>query len=368
MPSSIPPSLTSTSVAPTATSTRVPPTATPADVPPSPTSTPEPEPPTPAPTQTTSEVAVIPGQLCPPLVHDAYVVTGPDGRSYPTWHPPVDPRYGCFFGHEHGADPRTSNADNTLPAFGYAAALMGMNEPHVGFKVFSVNAGTVTDGLTATGDFRIVFHMGTSGVGRFTERFHSVEYDYVARDGSGRFARVYGMADTGDTGQNGSTCDAPRRGARDFSTLGCRDPYEIWNGITFQIHHPDDSYADIMHTRATLSFAAAAFDPVLTRDPANNGNVIYTQNYRGDPNGRTGVDPRSPDAFYQGCRREIYTGPNYFNNAWQTTVYYTDPHGHVQPGPGPGLIRQEIGAVQQSSNDAFKYRQDFCGNGVRPPN
>src|SRR5262245_30331322 len=65
------------------------------------------------------------GELCPAWVHARYVTTGPDGKQYPTWHPPIDPEFGCLFGHEHGADPRTSHADASMPAFGYAAALMG---------------------------------------------------------------------------------------------------------------------------------------------------------------------------------------------------------------------------------------------------
>ena len=39
---------------------------------------------------------------------------------------------------------------------------------------------------SAQADYRIVFHMGTGGVKRYTERMHSLEYDYVARDGTGR--------------------------------------------------------------------------------------------------------------------------------------------------------------------------------------
>lgn len=39
-------------------------------------------------------------------IHDSYSVVGPDGKRYPTWHPPVDPATGCKFGHEHGRDPK----------------------------------------------------------------------------------------------------------------------------------------------------------------------------------------------------------------------------------------------------------------------
>ncbi len=45
---------------------------------------------------------------CTKAIHDAYSVIGPDGKRYPTWHPPVDPKTGCSFGHEHGRDPSKS--------------------------------------------------------------------------------------------------------------------------------------------------------------------------------------------------------------------------------------------------------------------
>jgi len=49
---------------------------------------------------------------CSQELHDSYSVIGPDGRRYPTWHPPevTNPATGkkCSFGHEHGRDPRKS--------------------------------------------------------------------------------------------------------------------------------------------------------------------------------------------------------------------------------------------------------------------
>ncbi len=50
---------------------------------------------------------------CSAELHESFAVVGPDGRRYPTWHPPVvlDPATGeeCTFGHEHGSDPRGSD-------------------------------------------------------------------------------------------------------------------------------------------------------------------------------------------------------------------------------------------------------------------
>ena len=45
---------------------------------------------------------------CSKDVHDSYFVVGPDGKKYPTWHPPRDPATGCWFGHEHGDNPAGS--------------------------------------------------------------------------------------------------------------------------------------------------------------------------------------------------------------------------------------------------------------------
>ncbi len=50
--------------------------------------------------------------ICSKIAHDSYFVVGPDGKKYPTWHPPIvtDPTTGklCSFGHEHGRDPSKS--------------------------------------------------------------------------------------------------------------------------------------------------------------------------------------------------------------------------------------------------------------------
>lgn len=48
----------------------------------------------------------MPGRFdtCTKEQHDSFFVIGPDGKKYPTWHPPLGPG-GCKFGHEHGRDP-----------------------------------------------------------------------------------------------------------------------------------------------------------------------------------------------------------------------------------------------------------------------
>ena len=320
-------------------------------------------PPGPLAAQSDPEAAVpigVAGEKCPDALHDAITAVGPDGKQYPTWHPPVH-ESGCYFGHEHGADPQTSNANASMPPFGYVGAQIGDIEPHEGYKVFVVNRGSQFEDKFALGDTRVVFHMGTSRIGRYGNRFHSVMFDAVRPDG--RRVSLQGMADTG--GAAGSTCDRPRRGGRDFSTVGCDDPYEIWT-VRFQVTHPDDPFDGVDRSRAAIVAAVAAFDPVTTRVPGDDQRVLYTEVYR---NGAQALNPTSPEASYRGCSREIYDGPVYFNNAGHSTVYWTDAYGRIAPaGEAAGLLRQEISATPRSSFVAFKYRQDFCDPTVRAPN
>ena len=303
--------------------------------------------------------------LCSQALHDSIVVRGPDGNVYPTWHPPIDPATGCSFGHEHGADPRGSLANGSMPPFGYVTAVAGQpTEPHEGFKVFIVHAGTRYEQKVAPADMRLVFHMGTSRIGRYGTRFHSMIFDYVARDGSGRYAHVTGMADTTD--RVGSTCVRPRSGGRDFSTVGCDDPYEIWS-FRFQIVHPDDPpNLGEDQVRFTGAGSVAAFDPITTRDPSDSGRLIYTEQYR---NGIAASDPLSPFAQFRGCQRESYMEATWNNANGRPTVYWTDAAGQVnRGGEAPGLIRQEVGVAPRGKIDVYKYRKDFCAPGVRAPN
>jgi len=380
-PTPLPP--TATAVPPTdtpqPTATEVP-TSTPTQIPPTATTTALPTPtPTAAPTSTATATATatatspVAGQQCPTWVHDQYVTTGPDGKSYPTWHPPVDPVFGCVFGHEHGADPRTSLANNTMPAFGYIGGLIGDNEPHTGFKVFVINNGDPTspNGPAPQADYRVVFHMGSSGVARYSTQYHSAQYDYVARDGSGREAHLMAMVDTGPTSQDGSLCDDPRRGAKDFSTLGCDNDYEIWTKGMISIVDPNGPYgrdANPLQAIASLTFGMAVADPITTRNPLDNTSLIYTETVKTRPDGQPPADPVSTAAYYRGCKRDLYVGPEYFNNANGQAIYYTDVSGVVQPGPGPSTIRQQVSTTSWQGFDEQAAVRDFCDPTVHSPN
>jgi hypothetical protein len=297
-------------------------------------------------------------------VHDAITVEGPDGRPYPTWHGATDPASGCTFGHEHGVDPRSSRADDRLPAFGYVAAVAGMTEPHAGFKVAVVNAGDTVEtnvpDKRSPYSARLVFHMGTGGVARYAARFHSLEYAYA--DAQGRWARVQGLADTGPADGNGSVCDTPRKGFKDFETLGCdfSSPYEIWNFATFKLVHPADPFDGIDQVRFAVLPSIAVFDPITTRDPADNTRLLYTRDAKAGA---------FPGAQFRGCDREAYFGPlHWWNDAARpgaSTVYSTDAHGRIGAGP----LRQEVSLTpRQGQGIVAKKHEPTCGPGLTPGN
>lgn len=122
-------------------------------------------------------------------VHNAYSGVGLFGLTYPAFHPSQDPS-GCFFGHEHGDDPTTSDipeAHNELFGEQVEAAIVagerppGTVEPHNGHKVHvGNNIVQPIGGLTC--DIVMNVHQGTAGAGRLTTATHSMR-QYLACEG-----------------------------------------------------------------------------------------------------------------------------------------------------------------------------------------
>ncbi len=163
-----------------------------------------------------------PGPLdtCSAELHDSYSVVGPDGKVYPTWHPPsvTDPETGerCTFGHEHGRNPARSDlfgwvADHLAAPgaqrragipFGlaaesldaYAAANPGVptrHEDHVGHKIEWQNdveleraegGGRETIGVTC--DFLTKIHQGTHSADALANNVHELLYAVRCDDGT----------------------------------------------------------------------------------------------------------------------------------------------------------------------------------------
>ncbi|MGH6622950.1 MAG: hypothetical protein ACREBN_03210 [Burkholderiaceae bacterium] len=159
---------------------------------------------------------------CTKAFHDTYFVIGPDGKKYPTWHPPsaVDPANNrqCTFGHEHGRDPRASamwirirdhfvfdlNGNGIIEAaerdasglpFGYAAEqLIAFNatngiananriQDHVGYKVAWENGirrsrrlNTVVESLDLYCDALTMLHQDTHSVDAVASNLHELVF------------------------------------------------------------------------------------------------------------------------------------------------------------------------------------------------
>ena len=159
---------------------------------------------------------------CTKDFHDTYYVIGPDGKKYPTWHPPTatDPATGklCSFGHEHGRDPRgsalwesvrshyafdantngtidTSELDASGVPFGYASEQLraynaangipnaNRDEDHYGYKVAwengiartrTVNGQVQTFDLSC--DALSVLHQETYSADSYSSNLHEVLY------------------------------------------------------------------------------------------------------------------------------------------------------------------------------------------------
>jgi hypothetical protein len=148
---------------------------------------------------------------CTKAQHDAYSATGPDGKRYPTWHPPTGPN-GCTFGHEHGRNPSGSALLGDISSlyggllFGYANEALdqwnttmgitnGMrHEDHVGHKVEWENDVTIYESTTSGGanrralavkcDFLMKIHQGTHSKDAFTNNMHELVYAMQCHDGS----------------------------------------------------------------------------------------------------------------------------------------------------------------------------------------
>jgi len=159
---------------------------------------------------------------CSAEFHRSFSVIGPDGKLYPTWHPPtaVDPATGkrCSFGHEHGDDPATSDiytwvtdfldakpAESRGIPFGYVSEALDTyaatrdnvtrHEDNVGHKVIVANdiklvtaspRGYLRDrtGAVVTCDVLMKVHQGTHSGDALINNAHELLYAAKCTDGT----------------------------------------------------------------------------------------------------------------------------------------------------------------------------------------
>ena len=228
---------------------------------------------------------------CPAELHAQFNTIGPDGKIYPTWHPAqvTDPATGalCSFGHEHGADPTTSEiydwaAEYFAPAnyvdgeakglpFGYVSEALDAfvhehgnmsmrHEDNAGHKVFVANNVkmldanrnwlTLADGSQLTCDVLIKMHQGSWSADATSNNAHELLFAQQCNDGTEvitsmltRFGNANEMFDSCNPDTPiptvGSTLPTGDGGKRIIPTYDCvrinpRDwtLYEVWESDT----------------------------------------------------------------------------------------------------------------------------------------
>jgi hypothetical protein len=246
-------------------------------------------------------------RICAKWVHDRYTVER-DGRRWPTWHPPRDPRYHCAFGHEHGSNPRAFRffARTGMPAFGPIGAYAASDEPHAGFKVFVVNDDR--KGLA----WMVVLHQGSGSPRRGTVRFHSLETWLFTRKGRRLVAHTRHMADFGAAIPNcpGAPLAA---GMRLLPSPDCRSVYEEW-----------DTALDV--GGALRGNPGFAIDNAITQfDPASPDRVVFNKGFACGPN-----DPAGWDSYCKGDKRTVLH-PRWVVRNRGRSRFRTDAYGRRAP-------------------------------------
>lgn len=368
-----------------------------------------------------------PGE-CAAAVHNAYSAVGPDGKLYPTWHPPSDPATGCTFGHEHGRDPRGSAlyaVVGPIP-FGYANEQQDIHDPttmrhedHVGHKVewengmrmsFDGGAGEILD---VTCDVLTKLHQGSHSKDAFTNNLH--ELVYAIRCSDRTEMRVTLLTAIGRPGEFVASCDRDRvipvgiatppnspagggrraipdrqcveqhmlvpPGERSNYDAALRESWEVSVSIRrsdnrtiasadpyFQVLHPSRFYDPAMPDGVARPIAVC-YESLPDGRAARDGLCAHST-ANGTITGVTYDDPRSR---FNGVRRFVDINGNRVANANGPAIWYTDPFGrNGRTEPFPGSIRQFIARVDNSARvshgPVIGRDRDYGAAGVRAPN
>lgn len=269
-----------------------------------------------APSSPAGQESPRPNQTCPAWVHDQYVTVGPDGKTYRTWHPQIDPLYWCYFHHEHGSNPGAHK-----PAFGYAAGKSGVDERHEGFKVYRF--------LSANGvEFIVTHHFGTASAAKAAcVRFHT--FDMAVYQGGVLAADLHLMADHGKSQHARSDADLQPAAC---PNQAAEAEAEGSNGVRkFQVASLDP----VGYEPWRLDFARvviSGLDEFLVNTPSR---IADCDTLRCDSDVPTGD---------QGEFRFVTYGPNFGIRAGaQAGEFYTDPRARTLVAPAQsGAVRQFV--------------------------
>jgi hypothetical protein len=348
------------------------------------------------------------GDTCSKEIHDQYWTYGPDGKVYPSWHPPVDAS-GCSFGHEHGRDPKGSKLIALTLPFGYVNEQLSPNDPryqrnedHVGHKVEWANDIEISqDGRQYTKcDVLFKLHQGTHSPDALTNNLHELFYYASCGDGTkiqwrnlqafGHPGKVQthgckdatkgidiavseiavGVAVPATSPDGGGIRRLPGNSCVEASTL-------VSKGNWSDIHTIREDWEVSVHRRVQPDPAKPAmsldftpyfqvYNPSRYFDPTSPNKVSRPLDLcfkRGDLEWRDDktcdsvraqatagtmayTDPRSP---FNGADRKIQMNTLSIDNASGTTRWYSDVYGEnlrTSPDASKGIILEQfIGSV-----------------------
>ena len=338
-----------------------------------------------------------PRDNCSQAIHDQYAVTGPDGKRYPTWHPPTDPVTNCSFGHDHGRDPAGSDLYRQVGPipFGYANEQLELydpanprNEDHFGHKVEWENDVRLNFGSDAADrmfdircDVLTKLHQGTHSRDAFTNNLHELVYHISCSDGTEMHVTL--MSAIGDPGQFTRTCDgativvgpptpanSPQGGGqRRIPDRFCVDQQilvapgassnffvlnESWETSNL-IRRADGHVLAHFNPYYQVRLPSRYHDPNATNVTARPIDLCYEVTADGrlaqgsactnSTAGGTilGLTYDDPQSVFDGSRRVVDINDNDIDNAAGPTVWFTDPFGRQgSPAPFTGSIRQWI--------------------------
>lgn len=230
---------------------------------------------------------------CPAWVRSLpqYTATGPDGKTYPSWAPAIEPTYWCYLGITHGSRP----PDGFRPLYGYTAETMGMKEPLGGFKTYV----TAEQG----GWLVITQHFGTGGPGRICTAMHTMDIAYVRAGQTlidlhlmGDFGRATVVRDADETLIARCNNDLTSNGVRHINYRE-NGGYESWrasltkvgaagitgDSITFKTNDPSTSCIDFecsalikIRDQVGADYTLNLDQPIRIAAPRGTSGEFYT--------------------------------------------------------------------------------------------
>lgn len=325
-----------------------------------------------------------PADTCPKPLHDAYLVIGPDGKRYPTWHPALglDPRteQPCSFGHEHGRDPRGSHlwpllvhhfaapgraADAGVP-FGLAeeqlaihAVAHGRRAPppvdHEGYKIEWQNdvrllrsdrPGERAVPLDVTCDFFAAYHLDPRSADALGATPQATLFAAKCSDGTELVSTLMSRFEDLDASDQGCV--------RALQLVSATASQEFPDGAPF-------ARGDAACTRRGSLGSASGGSPEW-RGPWRAWNRLRTADGREiaaydpaiallDPRRSSSAAPAAlaPNVLFHAARRALYVDQVRLRNRGGPSLWWTDPFGgHASRTPFPGAIRQRVAPLDDA--------------------